>query len=535
MMVHRTKPTGTGFDYQFLVENKTIWRPWHDGSKFSIPEDCSTVSSVIIPTKETQIIRYFLDVFVRYSQPLLVVGPTGTGKSAVSVNYLLGLDEKKYSSNIINFSAQTTSQLTQEMIVSKLDKRRKGVIGPAVGKQMVVFVDDLNMPMKQTYGAQPPIELLRQQQDQGHWYHPQDSSKLYLEDVILLSAMGPPGGSRNDITSRCTRHFNVISVDSFGEEIFAIIFGTIVDWHFAKGFASNCLVTGQLTVPATARLFNGILPKFLPIPSKSHYLFNLRDFARVIGGILLLPSTQCSGPDVIVRLWLHEVYRVFYDRLTDNEDRECFFSMCSEVIGTVFKKDINSILAHCCEPGSNTVKDDDVRKVLFGNYSDPSGNKVYSEIQDLDTLQETIEGYLDEYNQMSKTPMTFVPFRYAIEHVSKVARVLLQPNGHVLLAGIGGSGRSSVAKLATHVGDYQLFQIEISKNYTVQDWRGDLRSLLFKAGAAGEPTTFLFNDNQVRTRPEPRTNCYYLLGFFDLNPILQITLFHSDQMGFMAD
>ncbi|KAL5267409.1 hypothetical protein ACHWQZ_G004450 [Mnemiopsis leidyi] len=489
---------GTGFDYQFLVENKTAWRPWHDGSKFSIPEDCSNVSSVIIPTKETQIIRYFLDLFVKHSQPLLVVGPTGTGKSAVSVNYLLGLDEKKYSSNIINFSAQTTSQLTQEMIVSKLDKRRKGVIGPAVGKQTVVFVDDLNMPMKQTYGAQPPIELLRQQQDQGHWYHPQDSSKLYLEDVILLAAMGPPGGSRNDITARCTRHFNVISVDSFGEDIFAIIFGTIVDWHFSKGFASNCLVTGQLTVPATAKLFRGILPKFLPIPSKSHYLFNLRDFARVIGGILLLPAGQCSGPDVLIRLWLHEVYRVFYDRLTDNEDRECFFGMCSDVISTVFKKDINSILAHCCEPGSNTVIDDDVRKVIFGNYSNPSGNKVYSEIQDLDTLQETIEGYLDEYNQMSKTPMTFVPFRYAIEHVSKVARVLLQPNGHVLLAGIGGSGRSSVAKLATHVGDYQLFQIEISKNYTVQDWRGDLRSLLFKAGAAGEPTTFLFNDNQIK-------------------------------------
>lgn len=58
-----------------------------------------------------------------------------------------------------------------------------------------------------------------------------------------------------------------------------------------------------------------------------------------------------------------------------------------------------------------------------------------------------------------------------------------------------------MAKLATHVGDYALYQIEISKNYTSQDWRGDLRNLLFKAGAAGEPTTFLFNDNQVTRIP----------------------------------
>ncbi|XP_070580768.1 dynein axonemal heavy chain 3-like [Ptychodera flava] len=469
--------------------------PRADKSQTFQPE--VSVSDLIIPTNETARQTFFLKTYLDHEVPLLFVGPTGTGKSAITNSYLVSLPKDLYLPNMINFSARTSANQTQDIIMSKLDRRRKGIYGPPMGKKCVVFVDDLNMPAKEKYGAQPPIELLRQYVDHRHWYDKKDTSKLELVDLIIVTAMGPPGGGRNDITGRFTRHTNIISIDSFDDNTMTKIFSSIIDWHFAKGFDGSFARLGKILVQATMAVYKSAVASFLPTPTKSHYVFNLRDFARVIRGVLLMPNTHLQETDKLIRLWIHEVYRVFYDRLIDDKDRITFFEIIKEMTQSHFKVSIDKVLSHLSPSGK--VIDDNIRSLFFGDYMNPDADiKIYDEVVDLKELTAVMEHYLEEYNMISKAPMSLVMFKFAIEHISRISRVLKQDNGHALLIGIGGSGRQSATKLATFMADYDLFQIEITKNYTKTEWRDDIRKLMVKAGCEGKQTTFLFGDNQIK-------------------------------------
>lgn len=145
------------------------------------------------------------------------------------------------------------------------------------------------------------------------------------------------------------------------------------------------------------------------------------------------------------------------------------------------------------------IVDDNIRSLFFGDYFKPeSDQKIYDEITDLKQLTVVMEHYLEEFNNISKAPMSLVMFRFAIEHISRICRVLKQDKGHLLLVGIGGSGRQSATKLSTFMNAYELYQIEITKNYTGNDWREDLKKIMLQVGVATKSTVFLFADNQIK-------------------------------------
>ena len=55
--------------------------------------------------------------------------------------------------------------------------------------------------------------------------------------------------------------------------------------------------------------------------------------------------------------------------------------------------------------------------------------------------------------------MNLAMFLFAVEHVSRICRVLSQPGGNMLLVGLGGSGRQSLARLAAFICGMEVFQV----------------------------------------------------------------------------
>jgi len=106
------------------------------------------------------------------------------------------------------------------------------------------------------------------------------------------------------------------------------------------------------------------------------------------------------------------------------------------------------------------VSETELRQLVYCNFTDPTfQNKNYEEVRDLNVLRTTVEYYVTEYNQINKNQLDLVLFRYALEHLSRISRIISQPRGHALLVGLEGTGRQSLTRLAAYISQYELFQV----------------------------------------------------------------------------
>ena len=179
--------------------------------------------------------------------------------------------------------------------------------------------------------------------------------------------------------------------------------------------------------------------------------------------------------------------RVFSDRLINEIDRSLVnYSLLPTLIKEFFPGTEEFVLAN---------------PILFGDYAlaDPTDDeaedpRLYEDLKNYDQVRIKMNKLLEDYGFENK-PMNLVLFNDALEHVTKIHRIIRFPRGNGLLVGVGGSGKQSLTRLATYCACYDLFTINLIRNYKEENFREELRTLYKEV--LRKPKTFLFTDAHV--------------------------------------
>lgn len=144
--------TNTVFEYYINLEKKD-WAPWEEKLTSSLKPKGKEFHEIMVPTVDTVRNRFVCEKLIDKNSQILFIGESGVGKTVLVEGVLTGLDALVMSF-VINFSAGSSSEGLQSMIESYYDRRAKNKFMPKNSKtKAVCFIDDLNMPKKDTYGS----------------------------------------------------------------------------------------------------------------------------------------------------------------------------------------------------------------------------------------------------------------------------------------------------------------------------------------------------------------------------------------------
>ncbi|XP_028393421.1 dynein heavy chain 6, axonemal-like isoform X2 [Dendronephthya gigantea] len=513
-----------------VLIQKTLTRSIAITESLGLMEECTAFDDLktqsLVPTRDTIRYEFLLALLLLNDKPVLLTGDVGVGKSILVEDVLLRLSKEvgstsgagtiidtvlrsatnmnesltdvskyhamitpsvKYSS--MQCSARLTPKQVQAFIVSKLIKSRRHSLGAQEGAKVIVFMDDLNMPGPDEFGTQPPLELIREYLDHGGFY---DTRKLLwtdVDDATVVAACGPPTGGRHSMSPRVVSHFNVLSLPRPAVKSLHRIFQVRLGRHLqSHDFLQDVREMYQELVFATLSVFFAVAATLLPTPAKSHYTFNLKDVNKVVLGLLQADSMAVTTRDQMTLLFAHEATRVFHDRLVEKEDRQFFYGVLMEKIDHCIR---------CKVPVDTLTK----KTLIFGDFADlnnPKADRSYRQIKDVNLLSQTLQEF---YNRLRLSDenfdQPFVFFRQAVEHLSRAARVFRQLGGHLLLVGLGGTGKGSVVKLAAYLENCEFRTLRTLSNYNITDFHEDVKAALCIAGIDGLNTVLFLNDRYL--------------------------------------
>ncbi|KAI9513146.1 dynein heavy chain protein 1 [Russula earlei] len=380
----------------------------------------------------------------------------------------------------LNFSSATTPELILKTFEQYCEYRKtpNGVLLAPIqlGRWLVVFCDEINLPATDKYGTQRVISFIRQLVQSGGFWRTTDMSWVKLERIQFVGACNPPTDpGRVPLSHRFLRHAPLIMVDYPGEISLKQIYGT-----YTRAVLKVVPNLRAYTEPLTDAMVDFYLAsqRRFTTDIQAHYVYSPRELTRWVRGIYeAIRPLEGLTVEGLVRVWAHEALRLFQDRLVAEEERQWTDENIDATAMNHFP----------------TINKDEAlaRPILFSNWTSKNYIPVDREVLREYTKQRLRVFYEEELD------VPLVLFNDVLDHVLRIDRVFRQVQGHLLLIGVSGSGKTTLSRFVAWMNGLSIFQIKVSNKYTGDDFDEDLRTVLRRAGTKGEKICFIMDESNV--------------------------------------
>ncbi|KAJ2856201.1 dynein heavy chain [Coemansia erecta] len=435
-------------------------------------------SGLVVPTTDTLRHEDVLMAWLAEHRPLLLCGPPGSGKTMTLLAALRSMADLDVAA--LNFSSATTPELVLKALEQHCEYRKTPggvVLAPsAVGRWLVVFCDEINLPAPDRYGTQRVIAFLRELVERGGFWQAARHRWVTLERVQFVGACNPPTDpGRVALSHRFLRHAPVAMVDYPGTQSLQQIYGV-----FARAMLKVQPQLRAYAEPLTRAMvdvYEASQRRFTP-DQQAHYVYSPRELTRWTRGMYdALAPVEALGVEGLVRLWAHEGLRLFQDRLVDASERRWTDDKIDEVARLHFP----TIDHHAALE----------RPILFSNWLTRNYVPVGRE-----ELRDYVRARLRVFYE-EELDVPLVLFNDVLEHVLRIDRVFRQHQGHALLIGVSGAGKTTLARFVAWMNGLAVVQVKAHRRYTAADFDDDLRSVLRRSGCRGEKICFVLDESNV--------------------------------------
>jgi len=208
---------------------------------------------------------------------------------------------------------------------------------------------------------------------------------------------------------------------------------------------------------------------------------------------------KCKSEFFLIALWRHECERVFEDKLINYPDKKRFHDMMDRVTKDKFR---DSLGYEDDQLMTSTLFADFQREDEYNEYGELINEApfVYEACYDIESIRKIATDKLDGYNEkFPSKKMNLVIFDDALKHMMRITRIINSPRGNCLLVGVGGSGKQSLTKLASYISKQLFFQISLTKSYSENNLKDDIKNLYREAGPLGKQVTFIMTDSEIKS------------------------------------